>query len=244
VFSKVGDHLCDKRCSNRCICHGSSAGQCIPHRSRWWGPVSDELHIDPKTDDLTVGGYLQDAHRPINTIPSMQEAHNDFRRDSLNEARRGIWLYLLSKSSVFLRKLPCNGQLDQWTISTRRPHQHVVLEAELDTRYMIEQITNAPLADLQGIFFDLVQERTKTILLANHSRGYESCKNCPTVAPAKGAIFEREWILRHGYFPGGGSQSLPRLAWVLNRAAISGPRSNKLVSEHRSVADLDKFAWK
>jgi hypothetical protein len=69
---------------------------------------------------------------------------------------------------------------------------------------MIEHVTNAPLADLPGILIDLVEEQTKTILSANHSRGYKSCTNSPAVAaPVKGAIFEREWILRHGYFSGG-----------------------------------------
>jgi len=60
-------------------------------------------------------------------------------------------------------------------------------EAEQAIEYLNKQIMATSLADLQNVFFRLIEEQTKTVMLANVSKEYLLKTLDPAVAPEKKA---------------------------------------------------------
>ena len=56
-------------------------------------------------------------------------------------------------------------------------------EAEKSIEYLREQVTNTSLADLQAVFFDLIQSQTETVMLAEVRQEYVFKTIDPAVAP-------------------------------------------------------------
>jgi LPS O-antigen subunit length determinant protein (WzzB/FepE family) len=78
-----------------------------------------------------------------------------------------------------------------------------VAEAEKSIEYLREQVTNTSLADLQAVFFDLIQSQTETVMLAEVRQEYVFKTIDPAVAPEEKSKPSRALICVLGTLLGG-----------------------------------------
>ena len=78
-----------------------------------------------------------------------------------------------------------------------------VSEAEKSIEYLREQVTNTSLADLQAVFFDLIQSQTETVMLAEVRPEYVFKTIDPAVAPEEKSKPNRALICVLGTLLGG-----------------------------------------
>jgi len=78
-----------------------------------------------------------------------------------------------------------------------------VSEAEQAIEYLNKQIANTSLAELQTVFFSLIEEQTKTVMLAKVSSEYLLKTLDPAVAPEEKAKPKRALIAVLGTLLGG-----------------------------------------
>ena len=76
-------------------------------------------------------------------------------------------------------------------------------EAEKSIEYLREQVTNTSLADLQAVFFDLIQSQTETVMLAEVRQEYVFKTIDPAVAPEEKSKPSRALICVLGTLLGG-----------------------------------------
>ena len=76
-------------------------------------------------------------------------------------------------------------------------------EAEKSIEYLREQVTNTSLADLQAVFFDLIQSQTETVMLAEVRQEYVFKVIDPAVAPEEKSKPSRALICVLGTLVGG-----------------------------------------
>ena len=78
-----------------------------------------------------------------------------------------------------------------------------VFEAERSIEYLQEQVKNTSLADLQAVFFDLIQSQTETVMLAEVRPEYVFKTIDPAVAPEQKSKPSRALICIFGTAFGG-----------------------------------------
>ena len=78
-----------------------------------------------------------------------------------------------------------------------------VAEAKKSIEYLREQVTNTSLADLQAVFFDLIQSQTETVMLAEVRQEYVFKTIDPAVAPEEKSKPSRALICALGTILGG-----------------------------------------
>ena len=91
--------------------------------------------------------------------------------------------------------------------------QQDVADARQAIDYLNEQIESTSLADLQNVFFKLIEEQTKTVMLAKVSKEYLLKTLDPAVAPELRAKPKRLLIVVLSMLLGG----LLGVLWVLVR---------------------------
>ena len=78
-----------------------------------------------------------------------------------------------------------------------------VAEAERSIEYLREQVSNTSLADLQAVFFDLIQSQTETVMLAEVRQEYVFKTIDPAVTPEEKSKPSRALICVLGTLLGG-----------------------------------------
>ena len=78
-----------------------------------------------------------------------------------------------------------------------------VSEAQKSIEYLREQVSNTSLADLQAVFFDLIQSQTETVMLAEVRQEYVFKTIDPAVAPEEKSKPSRALICVLGTLLGG-----------------------------------------
>jgi uncharacterized protein involved in exopolysaccharide biosynthesis len=147
-----------------------------------WDAKSGELKIDPKVYDLATDRWVRDVRPPRKANPSLQEAHKVFMEIlSVSQDRKsGFVTIAVAHYSPTVAK-----QWVDWLVEDINSSimQQDVAEAEQAIAYLNEQIESTSLADLQNVFFKLIEEQTKTVMLANVSPEYMLRTLDPAVIP-------------------------------------------------------------
>lgn len=166
-----------------------------------WNSKSGELIIDSDEFDTETGKWVRKVRPPRQVIPTSQEAYREFMKLLyVNQDRRsGFVSVAISHYSPEIAK-----QWTEWLIedlNSTMMHQDVA-EAEIAIAYLKEQITNTSLAGLQTVFFGLIEEQTKTIMLAKVSPEYIFKMIDPPIAPERKAEPNRIFIVAIGLLAG------------------------------------------
>jgi len=158
-----------------------------------WDSETGILEIDPDEFDVSSETWVREVRPPKKTIPSMQEANEEFM-DILSvsqDKKSGFVKVAVEHYSPTVAK-----QWVDWLIEDINATimQQDVAEAEQAISYLNEQIESTSLADLQNVFFRLIEEQTKTVMLAKVSNEYLLKTLDPAVAPEKKAKPKRALI--------------------------------------------------
>jgi uncharacterized protein involved in exopolysaccharide biosynthesis len=147
-----------------------------------WDSEKGQLIIDPDEYDITAKRWVRDVRSPKKTIPSLQEAYEQFREvlSVSQDKQTGFVTVAVEHYSPTVAK-----QWVDWLINDLNSsimHQDVA-EAEQAIRYLNKQIEATSLSGLKDVFFSLIEEQTKTIMLAKVSDEYLLKTLDPAIAP-------------------------------------------------------------
>ena len=147
-----------------------------------WDAESGELKIDPKVYDLATDRWARDARPPRKATPSLQEAHKVFMNilSVSQDEQSGFVSIAVEHYSPTVAKQWVDWLVGDINFSIM---QQDVSEAERAIAYLNEQIESTPLADLQNVFFKLIEEQTKIVMLAKVSPEYMLRTLDPAVIP-------------------------------------------------------------
>jgi len=152
-----------------------------------WDAESGELKIDSAIYDVSANKWVREARPPKNTIPSLQEAYKEFSEQVLSivqDRETGFVTVSVEHYSPVVAK-----QWVDWLVEDINSTimQQDVEEAEQAIEYLKEQIQATSLAGMQSVFFRLIEEQTKTVMLAKVSDEYLLKTLDPAVAPEEKA---------------------------------------------------------
>lgn len=131
-----------------------------------WHRASDSLKIDNKIFDQDAGKWVRNVKAPFQPKPSVQETYEEFMKllrvsqdKTTGMVRISVEHYspYLAKEWVELLVKDINEEM----------RQRELQEAERSIAYLNEQVVKTNLADARTMLFSLIEEQTKTLMLAN-----------------------------------------------------------------------------
>ncbi len=175
--------------------------------AKGWDLETGELKIDSDIYDVSTKKWVRNVRPPRKTIPSLQEAYEKFSEGILSvvpHKKTGFMTISVEHYSPEVAKQWVDWLVESINSTTMKQD---VDEAEQAIEYLNKQIQATSLADMQNVFFRLIEEQTKTVMLANVSDEYLLKTLDPTVAPEKRSRPNRRLIAVLG-FPLGGFLSV------------------------------------
>ena len=179
----------------------------------YWDPVSGEVVIDSSVYNQATGQWVKEISSPRSkSKPSPQEAHNTFIQSiSLREDKlSGLVTLLVKHESPIVAKAWADMLIDRINEVIRAED---VGEAEASIAFLEAQREQTSLVSLDEVFAQLIEEQTKTIMLANVSKDYVFDIIDPPVVPELKAEPSRALISGLGTLLGG----MVGFVWVLIR---------------------------
>jgi uncharacterized protein involved in exopolysaccharide biosynthesis len=186
-----------------------------------WDPVSGELSINPASYDVREEKWVRKVSPPMLTIPSSQEAYERLARIMSVEQnkRTGFVTIAIEHYSPVVAKQWVDWLVEDLNASIMKQE---VTEAEQAIQYLNQQIEKTSLANMHSVFFNLIEEQTKTVMLAKVSSEYLFKTLDPAVVPERKIKPKRSLIVIFTTFFG----FLLAIALVLIRSSI-GRRKNE-----------------
>ncbi|MGI9234480.1 MAG: Wzz/FepE/Etk N-terminal domain-containing protein [Woeseiaceae bacterium] len=159
-----------------------------------WDSETGELEIDPDDYDLATGKWVRHVSPPKKAIPSSQEAYERFLEIlTVSQAKNsGFVTVAVEHKSPTIAKQWVDWLVDDLNLSIMSQD---VAEAEQAIEYLNKQIESTSLADLQSVFFSLIEEQTKTVMLAKVTDEYLLKTLDPAVVPEKKSRPRRSLIV-------------------------------------------------
>lgn len=130
-----------------------------------WDRKRNELIIDSDTYSSKMGIWVRDVSLPKKLEPSMQEAYKEFtQRLSVSQNKETSYVSL---GFEFYSPSVAKQWVD-WLVEdiNLKLKLRDVAEAERSIKYLSSQLEKTPVADMQSIFYELIEEQTKTMMFA------------------------------------------------------------------------------
>lgn len=161
-----------------------------------------QLEIDPDLYDVTSAKWVREVKPPKKTIPSLQEAYEEFSEilSVSQDKETGFVTLAVEHYSPDVAKQWVDWLVQDLNATMMRQD---VAEAEQSIAYLNKQIEATSVAELQNVFFRLIEEQTKTVMLAKVTEEYLLKTLDPAVAPEKKAKPKRALIAVLGTMLGG-----------------------------------------
>ena len=136
-----------------------------------WNSTDNSLVIDDEIYDVNTKQWVRDVKPPFAAKPSLFEAHKKFMQllDVYQDATTGMISLSVKHYSPFLAQ--------QWvTLLVRDINGEMrgreLTEAQNSINYLTEQIEKTNISDVRTMLFSLIEEQTKTLMLANVRQEY------------------------------------------------------------------------
>ena len=169
---------------------------------RRWNPETGELIIDSDDYDVTANKWVRKVSPPKRTIPSLQEAYEEFREIlHINKSlETGYIIVSVEHVSPTIAK-----QWVDWLVEDINSTilEQDVREANQAMEYLTTQISLTSLAELRSVFYGLIEDQMRTVVLAKASLEYVLRTLDPAVVPEKKAKPNRILIVILSAFLGG-----------------------------------------
>ena len=167
-----------------------------------WERTSGGVLFDAQMYDAATKTWVRDVEPPQSPQPSAQEAHKAFTRIlaiSQDEKTDYVSVSIEHKSPVIA------AQWVTWLVKdvNAAVKAQDVDEASNSIEYLTQQAANTSLADLQAMFFELIQSQTETVMLAEVRPEYVFKTIDPAVVPETKSKPSRALICVLGTLLGG-----------------------------------------
>lgn len=150
--------------------------------AKGWDADTGELKIDSDDYDSATNTWVRRVRPPKKTIPSLQEAYEEFMdiMSVRQDKNTGLVTIAVEHYSPTVAKQWVDWLIDDLNASIMRQD---VAEAEQAIEYLSDQIKNTSVASLQNVFFNLIEEQLKTVMLAEVTDEYLFRTLDPAIAP-------------------------------------------------------------
>ena len=167
-----------------------------------WDAGSGQIVFDPESYDAASKAWVREVEAPKLPAPSAQEAHKAFSEilGVSQDKQTGYVTVSIEHQSPVVAAQWVNWLVEDVNAAVK---EQDVAEAEKSIEYLREQVTNTSLADLQAVFFDLIQSQTETVMLAEVRQEYVFKTIDPAVAPEEKSKPSRALICVLGTLLGG-----------------------------------------
>ena len=168
-----------------------------------WDAGSGDIVFDPGDYEADTATWVRDVDLPKRPKPSLLEAHDEFM-DILSvseDTQTGYVTVSVDHHSPVVAAHWVNWLVEDVNAAVKAQD---VAEAEKSIEYLKEQVANTSLADLQAIFFELIQSQTETVMLAEVRPEYVFKTIDPAVVPEEKSEPNRALICILGVLFGSG----------------------------------------
>ena len=167
-----------------------------------WDAGSGRIVFDPESYDAASKIWVRETEAPRSPTPSAQEAHKAFSAilGVSQDKQTGFVSVSIEHQSPAVAAQWVNWLIEDVNSAVKAQD---VSEAEKSIEYLREQVSNTSLADLQAVFFDLIQSQTETVMLAEVRQEYVFKTIDPAVAPEEKSKPSRALICVLGTLLGG-----------------------------------------
>ena len=148
----------------------------------YWYSGSGEIIFDADIYDPESDSWVREVKPPRSSAPSLQEAHKEFLtifRVSQDKLTSYVSVSIEHQSPILAAKW-VNLIVEDVNSAVKKQD---VAEAERSIAYLKQQIAKTSLADLQAMFFELIQSQTETVMLAEVRPEYVFKTIDPAVIP-------------------------------------------------------------
>ena len=167
-----------------------------------WEQASGEVLYDEDLYDAATGIWVRDVNPPQLPQPSAQEAHKAFIEIlGISEDKQTGYVSV----SIEHQSPVVAAQWVSWLVKdvNATVRMQDVDEAERSIEYLKQQAAKTSLADLQTVFFELIQSQTETVMLAEVRPEYIFKTIDPAVVPEEKSKPSRAFICVLGTLLGG-----------------------------------------
>ena len=131
-----------------------------------WDPQSDKLVLDADIYNADTDTWVRNVSWPKQPKPSLQEAHKAFL-DSLTVSQdktTGMVKIMLEHVSPTIAR--------DWTTAlitdlNEEMRQRDIAEAQSSIAYLEQQVADTKITEIKTVLYQLIEEKTKTLMLAN-----------------------------------------------------------------------------
>ena len=167
-----------------------------------WDAGSGDIVFDPESYDAASKTWVRDVEPPKLAKPSAQEAHKAFAEvfGVSEDKQTGYVTVSIDHESPIVA-----AQWVKWLVEdvNAAVKAQDVSQAEKSIEYLKQQVANTSLADLQAMFFELIQSQTETVMLAEVRPEYVFKTIDPAVVPEEKSKPSRALICVLGTLLGG-----------------------------------------
>lgn len=167
-----------------------------------WDAGSGDIIFDAEAYDSASKTWIRDVEPPKLAKPSAQEAHKAFAGvlGVSQDKQTGYVTVSIDHQSPVVA-----AQWVSWLVEdvNAAVKAQDVSEAEKSIEYLKQQVANTSLADLQAMFFELIQSQTETVMLAEVRPEYVFKTIDPAVVPEEKSKPSRALICVLGTLLGG-----------------------------------------
>ena len=167
-----------------------------------WDAGSGDVVFDPESYDAASKTWVRDVEPPKSPAPSAQEARKAFSAvlGVSQDKQTGYVTVSIEHQSPIVAAQWVNWLVEDVNAAVKAQD---VSEAEKSIEYLKQQVANTSLADLQAMFFELIQSQTETVMLAEVRPEYVFKTIDPAVIPEEKSKPSRALICVLGTLLGG-----------------------------------------
>ncbi|GAA0670399.1 Wzz/FepE/Etk N-terminal domain-containing protein [Rheinheimera tangshanensis] len=136
-----------------------------------WDAANNSLMIDQKLYDSKASMWVRKVSFPKKAEPSMQEAYKTFMEgfNASKDAKSGIITLSFKHYSPYFAK-----QILDWIVFDINEEMKIkdIQESERSINYLEKQIAKTNISEVKSTLSSLIEEQTKTLMLANTRSEY------------------------------------------------------------------------
>ena len=136
-----------------------------------WNRSGNSLVIDPEIYDPDSNSWVREVKPPFQPKPSVLETHEEFMKllSVSQDKTSGMVTLSVMHYSPFLAQQWASLLVQEINDEMRKRE---LSEAQSSIAYLTEQINQTNIADVRTMLFSLIEEQTKTLMLANVREEY------------------------------------------------------------------------
>lgn len=151
--------------------------------TKGWNLEKNSLLIDSDIYDTKTKSWLRAAEGLITSEPTPQEASSYFKKEifSIEEDKEsGFYLIKVSHFSPYIAKQWVDFLIDDINKVMR---ERAIEESTKNLAYLNSQLNKTAVADMQSMFYKLIEEQTKSLMLAKAQEEFVFKTIDPAVVP-------------------------------------------------------------